>query len=184
MYKYGEKSEAQIATLHPYLQNILNFAIDIMDISVTEGIREDARQNSLFKEGLSKIDGYNIRGYHQGRPLLNEIEKQYALSLDTKFTKIDEIGDECVSYAFDCAPYPIDFSSKFKKIARFYAMAYVIITIAEQELEGTDYYLRWGGDWDRDNDFEDQNFDDLMHFELRRLPQGEKYNTKVGRIEG
>ena len=27
--------------------------------------------------------------------------------------------------------------------------------------------LRWGGDWDGDGDRSDQNFDDLVHFELR-----------------
>lgn len=26
--------------------------------------------------------------------------------------------------------------------------------------------LRWGGDWDSDNDLKDQNFNDLPHFEL------------------
>jgi len=26
--------------------------------------------------------------------------------------------------------------------------------------------LRWGGDWDSDKVFDDQNFDDLPHFEL------------------
>lgn len=176
MYKFGEKSEGNIATLHPYLQNIVNQAIEIFDFSVTEGIRTDERQMQLFKENLSKIDGVTVRGYHQGRPL-SEMEKKYAVSLETKFTKID--GEDCVSYAFDGAPYPIDFSNKTKKIARFYAWAYVILTIAETELEGTDYYLRWGGDWDRDNDFDDQKFDDLMHFELRKCKQGEKKNTEV-----
>lgn len=26
--------------------------------------------------------------------------------------------------------------------------------------------VRWGGDWDRDNDVQDQSFNDLVHFEL------------------
>jgi hypothetical protein len=28
------------------------------------------------------------------------------------------------------------------------------------------YDIRWGGDWDRDNDFSDQKLNDLCHFEL------------------
>ncbi len=28
------------------------------------------------------------------------------------------------------------------------------------------YTIRWGGDWDRDNDLKDQTFNDLPHFEL------------------
>ena len=26
--------------------------------------------------------------------------------------------------------------------------------------------IRWGGDWDKDNELKDNGFDDLMHFEL------------------
>ena len=28
--------------------------------------------------------------------------------------------------------------------------------------------LIWGGDWDGDTDLNDNNFDDLVHFELKR----------------
>jgi hypothetical protein len=27
--------------------------------------------------------------------------------------------------------------------------------------------IRWGGDWNSNNDLKDNNFDDLPHFELR-----------------
>jgi len=26
--------------------------------------------------------------------------------------------------------------------------------------------LRWGGDWDRDTEVQDNSFDDLVHFEI------------------
>jgi peptidoglycan L-alanyl-D-glutamate endopeptidase CwlK len=29
-----------------------------------------------------------------------------------------------------------------------------------------EHHIRWGGDWDGDQDFRDQTFDDLAHFEL------------------
>ena len=29
------------------------------------------------------------------------------------------------------------------------------------------YKLRWGGDWDRDGETKDNNFDDLVHIEIR-----------------
>jgi peptidoglycan L-alanyl-D-glutamate endopeptidase CwlK len=29
--------------------------------------------------------------------------------------------------------------------------------------------IRWGGDWDSDDIFDDQNFDDLPHFELVKI---------------
>ena len=35
-----------------------------------------------------------------------------------------------------------------------------------------DIPIRWGGDWDSDNNLNDQNFMDLVHFELKK--QGEE----------
>jgi hypothetical protein len=65
------------------------------------------------------------------------------------------------SLAFDVAPYPIDFASRTKVLARFYYLAGLIISCAAS----LGIKLRWGGDWDGDLDFEDQTFDDLGHFE-------------------
>ena len=31
--------------------------------------------------------------------------------------------------------------------------------------------IRWGGDWDRDNDLADQSFNDLVHFEDLKTPE-------------
>ena len=63
-----------------------------------------------------------------------------------------------LSKAFDIAPYPIEWKDK----GRFFFLAGVIKGTAAQ----LGIKIRWGGDWDSDNDFEDQNFDDLVHFEL------------------
>ncbi len=65
---------------------------------------------------------------------------------------------EELSKAFDLAPYPIDWKDK----DRFYFLAGVIKGTAAQ----LGIKIRWGGDWDSDNDFDDQNFNDLVHFEL------------------
>jgi hypothetical protein len=66
------------------------------------------------------------------------------------------------SRAIDVAPYPIDWSNRPKTLARFYYLAGYIKSIADS----MGVSLRWGGDWDGDLDFTDQNFDDLPHFEL------------------
>ncbi len=62
------------------------------------------------------------------------------------------------SRAFDIAPYPID----WKDIRRFYILAGVIRAVAHE----LGIKLRWGGDWDSDDDLKDQTFNDLPHFEL------------------
>ena len=62
------------------------------------------------------------------------------------------------SLAVDVAPYPIKWMDK----PRFYAFAgFVIGTAREMGVN-----LRWGGDWDSDREFHDQDLYDLPHFEL------------------
>lgn len=62
------------------------------------------------------------------------------------------------SAAVDVAPYPIDFSD----LRRFYYFAGVVKgTAASMGIQ-----LRWGGDWDSDNEVKDNSFNDLVHFEL------------------
>lgn len=62
------------------------------------------------------------------------------------------------SRAVDCAPYPIDWNNT----KRFYYFAGIVKGVAEH----MGLVIRWGGDWDGDNDLDDQSFMDLVHFEL------------------
>ena len=48
---------------------------------------------------------------------------------------------------------------------RYYFMLAHHILITARRLGHSN--LRWGGDWDKDWDFDDQKFNDLCHFELR-----------------
>tara|TARA_Y100001973_G_C5134274_1_gene299459 strand:- start:513 stop:896 length:384 start_codon:yes stop_codon:yes gene_type:complete len=60
--------------------------------------------------------------------------------------------------AVDVAPYPIDWNDR----ERFtYFAGYVMGIAAKMGVK-----LRWGGDWDRDTQVKDNNFDDLPHFEI------------------
>ena len=62
------------------------------------------------------------------------------------------------SKAVDVAPYPIDWSDT----ERFYHFAGYVLATADQ----LGINIRWGGDWDMDKDFDDQDFNDLVHFEV------------------
>jgi len=66
-------------------------------------------------------------------------------------------------HAVDIAPYPLDWDNT----KRFYWVAGMAKALAPQYLPD-DMYLRWGGNWDSDNDLDDQTFMDLVHFELRK----------------
>jgi len=63
------------------------------------------------------------------------------------------------SMAVDIAPYPIDWHN----IRRFCFLGGIIKAIAHTR----NIEIRWGYDWDSDNDFDDQTFNDLPHFEIR-----------------
>lgn len=68
------------------------------------------------------------------------------------------------SMAVDVAPYPINYNDS----KRFYYFAGYVKGIAERlKVEGKiTHTVRWGGDWDRDTQVNDQTFNDLVHFEL------------------
>lgn len=63
------------------------------------------------------------------------------------------------SLAVDVCPFPIN----WKDTRRFYYFAGHVMATAR--VMGID--LRWGGDWNGNNEFKDQSFHDLPHFELR-----------------
>ena len=62
------------------------------------------------------------------------------------------------SIAVDVAPWPVDWTDT----KRFYHFAGYVQGVAES----VGIPIRWGGDWDRDYDLNDQSFNDLVHFEL------------------
>ena len=63
-----------------------------------------------------------------------------------------------LSRAVDAAPYPIDWKDRERMT---YFAGFVKGVAAQMNIR-----LRWGGDWDRDFEFIDQTFDDLVHWEL------------------
>lgn len=62
------------------------------------------------------------------------------------------------SMAVDADPFPVN----YKNLDRYYFFGGFVKKTAE--LLGIK--IRWGGDWDGDTQTNDQNFNDLAHFEL------------------
>lgn len=139
MYKFSNKSLRQLSSCNYILQMLLNEAIEIIDITVIEGHRGSTRQDELFEQGKTKVR--YPHSSHNCSP----------------------------SDAVDIAPYPVDYALDSKIVARFYFLAGILRGIFERLQKGNKIpkglRLRWGGDWDSDNDFNDQTFDDLSHFE-------------------
>jgi len=69
------------------------------------------------------------------------------------------------SMAIDVAPWPIptDWGDKvWKDRVKFYELKAIIFFVAAKQ----GIKVRYGGDWDRDYDYTDNKFDDLIHFEI------------------
>ena len=130
MYKFSRKSQYQLETCDINLQQVMQHVIKHVDFTALEGYRSNERQDTLFKEGKSKLKGGQSK-HNQG-------------------------------LAVDIAPYPIDYSNDPKNLARWYYLAGCMKATAQM----LGMKLRWGGDWNSNNIFSDQNFDDLGHFEL------------------
>jgi peptidoglycan L-alanyl-D-glutamate endopeptidase CwlK len=140
MAKFSKRSQLKLDSCHPDLQLICGESIKIFDYTVLEGARSDETQQEYFKQGRSKLDGILKRGKHQ------------------------VTAEKPLSDAVDITPYPIDWKDK----TRFFFLAGIMKGVALRLLEEgkITHTLRWGGDWDSDNDFKDQSFNDLPHFEL------------------
>ena len=63
------------------------------------------------------------------------------------------------SNAVDVVPYPIDWEDRERMT---YFAGFVKGMAASMGIP-----IRWGGDWNSNNDLKDNNFDDLPHFEIK-----------------
>ena len=108
---------------------------------------------TLFKEVIKHYDCIVITG-HRSENNQNEMFK-------LGFSKIeypDSAHNKNPSMAVDIAPWPIS----WENLPRFYHFAGFVQGLGKRL--GID--VRWGGDWDGDMKFNDQKFNDLIHFEL------------------
>ncbi len=126
-------SEAELATVNPFLQQLIRAAAKDWDITVLEGVRTLERQKKLVLSGASKT-----------------LESRHL------------VGSDGYSAAVDVSPrgylIPID----WKDTPLFYYFGGYVVHLAKT----LNIPLRWGGDWDMDHQVKDQDFNDLVHFEL------------------
>lgn len=118
----------------------------------------DHRLQMIFNEVIQHIDCTIIEGHRS-----QASQDKYFAEGKSKLKWPNGEHNKTPSGAVDVAPYPIDWSNKPKALARFYFFAGYVKSVADS----MGFKIRWGGDWDGDMDFTDQNFDDLPHFEIR-----------------
>lgn len=137
MPRFSKASLAQLETCDPRLQEIMHEAIKVVDFKVTQGHRSVAEQKRLFA---------------QGRTAPGSI-----------VTKVDGVEKKSKhnykpSKAVDFVPYPVDWSSREK----FAYIAGVMMGIAKAK----GIPLRWGGDFNRNSNLDDDQWDDAPHVEI------------------
>ena len=111
---------------------------------------------ALFNEVVKYFDCSVLEG-HRGRVLQDKYFKEGKSKL--KFP--DGRHNKKPSVAVDVVPYPIDWDDRER------------MTYFAGFVKGVAYQMgipiRWGGDWNNNNDLKDNDFDDLPHFELRNF---------------
>ncbi|MUK63259.1 M15 family peptidase [Aliivibrio fischeri] len=87
-----------------------------------------------------------------------EVEQNALPSSNTQVRFPNSKHNSVPSKAVDATPFPYDEDDR----ERFSYFAGIVIGVGAS----MGIVIRWGGDWDRDNELKDNGFDDLMHFEL------------------
>jgi hypothetical protein len=138
MFSFGRKSSERLETCCEELQTLGHEVIKYYDFSVLEGYRSLNRQQALFRDGRTTIDGITQTGKHNIDP----------------------------SDAFDLLPYPsiLHGVSIWGDRSRFYLFVGLVCGIAHSN----GISIRVGADWDGDGSARNQSFHDLPHIEVTR----------------
>lgn len=145
MSKLSPLSLARLVDVDIRLVDPIKAVSNKIAVVVIEGHRGKEAQTKAFLEGKSKLPW--PKGKHNKKPSL-------AVDLAP-----DSIAGDIEKINWDINPKTPEGRANR---ARFYYLAGFLLATAESF--GTK--LRWGGDWDSDTFFDDQTFDDLVHFEI------------------
>ena len=139
MPRFSRASKAKLATCHEDLQSLFNAVIVGFDCTPIYGHRSTTEQQALYAIGRT-----------------TELDRGPVTPIDGINKKSKHNHDP--SLAIDIVPYPIDWTDLDR--IRYFA-GYVMGMAAALGIR-----IRWGGDWDCDNQLRNNSFNDLAHFEL------------------
>jgi len=127
--------------------------------SMKEYLTLDVRLQMVCDEVIKRWDCKILQGRR------TEAEHQAQLAAGTSRTQHSKhvVPEGVPCPAMDLAPWQADgIGINWKDNKTFYAFAGVVLGVAFM----LGIPLRWGGDWNSNNDLNDQTFNDLVHFEL------------------
>lgn len=156
---YSDRSRKRLATCCDELQLVMYSIIARHDHTILRGASDKLEQNQLFTQGRSKLQ------YPQSKHCIGpEAGRDRSDAVDAA-PWIKGVGipwppalpaDGVITTAF--------LMNYSKRLGQFYVFAGYVLEAAYR----LNVQLRWGGDWDRDDNLMDQRFDDLVHFEVVR----------------
>jgi len=118
----------------------------------------DERLRLIAFEAIQITDFAALEGYRSP-------DRQLELYNDGKSKLTHGKHNFTPSMAIDIVPYPVPIKwgeDSPRELGRFYYLAGVWMAIAKKH----NIKLRWGGDFNQNENFSDDNFFDLIHFEI------------------
>ncbi len=138
MPRFGKRSKSRLKGVNSDLVRVLNEVVKSYDITILEGVRSRDRQQELYADKKSKLDGVYKKSNHQ------------------------------LGKAVDIAPYPVDFEDTKGFMYLGGLMMATARYLGVQLRWGADWNMdqRFSGRGKRAD--KSQTFDDLVHFEVRK----------------
>lgn len=154
---FGRASRSRLDTVDAKLVKVCERALELAnlagrDFSIIEGWRSLETQMKLFKDNKSKLK--------EGKHNLNPSQAIDFVPWHSKYKSLTGHDDQIAKIADDnkIAVY----AARYKVMAEFFIIAGFFF-VASEELN---IPIRWGGDWNMNNDCFDNTFDDVGHIEL------------------
>ena len=113
----------------------------------------DEDLQDLFNEVIKYVDCSILEGHRD-----EESQNKYFKDGKTKVKYPHGRHNSIPSRAVDAVPYPVDWNDR----ERFHLFAGFVLGIAQS----MEINVRWGGDWNKNFEVDDNKFDDFPHFEL------------------
>jgi hypothetical protein len=147
MGKFGTKSESFLVGVHPRLAATAREVVGWFDHSITDGLRSNELQEQYFREGKSKARAGESK--HNPQP-------------------------DGYSHALDRLPYPISPEEwkEFQEKGVLSKLGLRCAMLAGAYIEAgrrNGLELRWGCDWDQDENLLGKGFSDAPHIEIVRF---------------
>ena len=157
MATYGNTSQQKLDSCHPDLIVIFQEVVRIFDNAIVYGERTPGEQFELYKQGRSLIGG---------RWVIAD-KKKVVTYKDGTISKSNH--NYSPSKAVDAVPYYSDIPhirwGNIKEMCYFagHVKATAFRLLSEGKIA---HMIKWGADWNMNNEIYDESFRDYAHFEI------------------